>query len=193
MRYFSGSLCLILIISMIVSTAEAQSWQAEMMTGWTSATSRDGAIIQDNIHLGTSLSRTVTPHWRASAMYILQAPSGNIDYQNDFSILVHNLSAGMVYEEPDENAPICLFGGWLAGAVLYDPRNTTTATEVQPVVNTVMGFRGHIQPRIGYKIQGLFLMPIFSDRDRLFDTDLQLGAGPVLTQVAANFGITYAF
>ena len=82
---------------------------------------------------------------------------------------------------------------WLAGAVLYDPRNTTTATEVQPVVNTVMGFRGHIQPRIGYKIQGLFLMPIFSDRDRLFDTDLQLGAGPVLTQVAANFGITYAF
>ena len=129
-------------------------------------------------------------------MYLLQVPrsdyflpSGDVS-----SFLLHNLSAGMIYEEPDERHPnVCLFGGWLAGVALFDSADPEMTTEKQPVINTVMGFRGQIRDRVSYKIQSLYLMPIFSDRDRLFGADLWLGAGPILAQVAANVGVAYAF
>ncbi len=183
----------VLFYTLAFNAGYPQSWQAEIFTGWTSGTEREALVIYNNIHVGTSVSRSVTPHWRAMSMYLFQSPGTDAFPRTIVpSFRIHNISAGMVYEEPDQNNPqICLYGGWLVGAILYDPVEPSISTEAQPVVNTVMGLRGHIRSRISYKIQALFLMPIFSDRDRLFDADLQLGAGPILTQIAANVGVSY--
>lgn len=184
------STLLVLIVSVI--SGYAQSWQAEVMTGWTSRTDRNNIFIDDNIHLETAFSRSLSPHWRAQVMYLLQGQPTR-DIAGIPFLTTHNLSAGMIYEEPDPNTPICLFFGWLAGSVLYDPAGVSASPESQLVINTVMGVRGHFRDRVGYKVQGLLLMPIVFGPDRFSETDFWLGVGPQLTQIALNAGVTYDF